>query len=580
MRYTEEEIKRQLDLAEDSAWEFKQVELAGRRLKSPGRDDLADEIAAFANSRGGVLLCGVTDDGEAQGLSRGEIVSLDSAIVEISTDAIKPAVRIQTFHVGFEGSRLLIVDVPEGDQQYDSPGGCYMRVGASKRRISTEERNRLAQRRGQARFRSYDESVLQDTGLSTLNQLLWKPLLSAEGARDPVSALRKLALVTYDQSGIIRATVAGILLCTHSPERWIPSARITATYYRGSDRASRQIDAQEITGPLDRQIADALRFAIRNMRIAARKDPARVDLPQYSEKALFEALVNAVAHRDYSIKGSKVRLSMFQDRLEIHSPGSLPNNLTIESMVERQSTRNEVLTSVLGRMPVKGAPGSQDRLYFMESRGDGVSIIRRETMALTGLLPEYRLIDGSELCLTIPSANQEPSAARTLILVRSDGKPLADTDVLVLYPNRTWKRSTTDEYGEATFNLHTTTLPMRVFVAAAGYAAHVERGWIPSNRALAVSLGRQPDGGSVIFPEGAGHLSGLRGRLNAILDSHNRGYLYASNIAINQGLQQPVQFTFGEELRLTDTDGVERSVRIVDQLGSAALIEYGPFPSE
>ena len=459
MQYTKEDIRRQIDLAADSTREFKQIEFAGGRLKSPRRDDLADEIAAFTNSQGGVLLCGVTDDGEAQGLSRDEIVNLDSILVEISSDAIRPAVRILTFQLRFDGSRVLITEVPEGESQCDSPGGCYIRVGASKRRISSEERLRLAQRRGQSRFRSFDESAMPDTGLNTLDQLLWKPLLSAEGARHPVSALRKLALLTDDSSGASRATVAGILLTTRSPERWLPSARITATCYRGIDRASPQIDGQEITGPLDQQIADALGFAIRNMRVAARKDPARVDLPQYSEKALFEALVNAVAHRDYSIMSSKVRLSLFQDRLEIHSPGSLPNNLAIESMAERQVTRNEVLTSVLGRMPVKGVPGSQDRMYFMERRGDGVSIIHRETMALTGLLSEYRLIDNSELCLTIPAADQEPSAARTLISVRSDGNPIAGVEVLVLYPNKTWKRSVTDERGEASFSLHTTACP-------------------------------------------------------------------------------------------------------------------------
>ena len=97
---------------------------------------------------------------------------------------------------------------------------------------------------------------------------------------------------------------------------------------------------------LDRQITHALAFTVRNMRVAARKDPAREDLPEYSRNALFEALVNAVVHRDYAIRGSRIRLSMFEDRIELCSPGSLPNNLTVESMGERQSTRNEVLTSV------------------------------------------------------------------------------------------------------------------------------------------------------------------------------------------------------------------------------------------
>ena len=94
-----------------------------------------------------------------------------------------------------------------------------------------------------------------------------------------------------------------------------------------------------------------------------------MNLPQYSERALFEAIVNAVVHRDYSIRGSRIRLSMFEDRVEIQSPGSLPNNLTLDSMAARQATRNEALTSALARMPVGGIQGSEDRQYIMETRG-------------------------------------------------------------------------------------------------------------------------------------------------------------------------------------------------------------------
>ena len=161
------------------------------------------------------------------------------------------------------------------------------------------------------------------------------------------------------------------------------------------------------------------------MQVAARKVPARLDLPQYSEKALFEALVNAVAHRDYSMRGSRIRLSMFSDRLEIQSPGSLPNSLTVESMATRQATRNQTLTSLLGRLPVEGIRGSEDRLFFMERRGDGGPIIQRTTRELCGRLPEYRLIDDSELCLTIPAASLEPSAASVHVTVRSADRPLA-----------------------------------------------------------------------------------------------------------------------------------------------------------
>ena len=575
MSYRVEEIESRLRSGEDSSWEFKQVEFTGDRPRRPTRGDWADEIAAFANAAGGVVLAGVADDGSVIGMSRAQIANLDSLLVEVSTDTIKPPVRIRTHHKELsDGKLVLLAEVPESDSVHESPGGCYIRVGATKRLMAGDERLRLAQRRSQARFLWFDKQPVPETGFKTLAEALWKPLLSAEGAAEPEAGLGKLALLEDDEAGVLRATVAGVLLCTPNPERWLPNACITATRYRSGDRASGQIDAQEITGPLNEQIAGAAAFAARNMQVAARKDPARSDLPQYSEKALFEALVNAVVHRDYSMRGSKIRLSMFDDRVEIQSPGSLPNNLTVESMASRQSTRNEALTSVLARMPVGGTRGGQDRRYYMESRGDGVLIIQRETWDLCGKYPEYKVVDDSEVLLVIPAAMQELSPARAVISVRSLGRSLPGADLLLLFPNKTWKQATTDERGEAAIDLHTTQLPMTVFASAPRHAAHLERDWTPSERALAIDLEALPAGGSVIFPEATGHLPGLKGRLNPIRDAHDRTYLYASNIAVDEGKQQPVHFIPGEELQLTDTEGTELRVRIVDIVGRSALVEY------
>ena len=579
MSYGTEDILRQLRAGEDSAWEFKQIVFTGHRPIRPSRDDWADEIAAFANARGGVLLCGVTDDGEAQGMSREQIVALDALLVEISTDSIKPAVRIHTWHRMLpEGERVLLLEVPESDSQHDSPGGSYVRVGASKRRMTNDERLRLAQRRGPARFRWFDEQTVPNTGFRTLDESLWRPLLSAEGAANPEAALAKLALLAPDEAGVTRATVAGVLLCIRNPEEWLPNAGIMATHYRGRDRASGQIDAREIVGPLNRQIADAMVFVARNMRVAARKEPARVDMPQYSDRALFEALVNAVAHRDYSMRGSRIRLSMFEDRLEIQSPGSLPNNLTVDSMATRQAARNQTLTSMLGRMPVEGIQGSEDRRYFMERRGDGVPIILRETRGLCGRPPEYRVIDEAEVRLVIPAAPQEHRPARAVVNVRSAdaGEPLAGVDVLALFPNGTWKRATTGEHGEAILDLHSSHLPMTVFAAATGFSVRVRHDWMPAEGRLSLALDALPGGGAILIPEDTGALPGLRGGLNPIRDALDRTWLYASNIAVNQGQPQPVHFIPGEDLRLTDADGNERWARIVAVTGRSSLVEYRP----
>ena len=152
--------------------------------------------------------------------------------------------------------------------------------------------------------------------------------------------------------------------------------------------------------------------------------------------------------------------------------------------------------------------------------------------------------------------------------------------MLVLFPDYSARRVTTDANGEAALELHATDLPMTVFAAARGFAAYVAREWVPADGALVIGLEPLPRGGAVIFAEATGRVPGLTGRLNPVRDNHDRTYLYAYHVAINQGRHQPVHFVPGEDLRLTDVDGAEMTVRIVEIAGRAALVEYRPFDSD
>lgn len=268
---------------------------------------------------------------------------------------------------------------------------------------------------------------------------------------------------------------------------------------------------------------------------------------------------------------------MFSDRLEIESPGRLPNGMTLEGMEASQATRNEVIASVFGRVPVGDVPGADHRLYLMERRGDGVSIILKETRETAGAVPEYSVVDESSLVLTIPAAKLELSPAPATVTVHSDGAPLPGVDVLALFPNKTWQRATTDHAGEAALDLYTTHLPMTVYAAARGYAAGFHQEWRPDKGGLLLELSGLPGGGAAIFPQATGDLPGLRGRLNPIRDTSDRTYLYADNIAIEEGRQQPVLFRLGKAMRLTDAYGAELSVTIVDIIGRSALLEYRPW---
>ena len=313
MSLNSERVERRLRLGQDSRWEFKQIEFVGNRPRSPASDDLADELSAFANAEGGVLLCGVTDRREPQGLSVEQMNALEQVIVEISRQTLEPPIEIETRRFEIGGKAILAVE-ERGYALHERRGRAYQRQGNSKRQMTSDEKLRLSQQRGLARFLSFDERPVPVTGFATLDESLWRPLLSVEGNADPSVGLAKMGLVSEGVNEVRQATVAGLLLCSRHPEEWLPNACITATRYRGVDRTSGQVDAQTISGPLNRQIAEAVYFAVRNMSVAAYKDPGRIDLPQYSERAIFEAVVNAVVHRDYSMRGSRIRLSMFSDR--------------------------------------------------------------------------------------------------------------------------------------------------------------------------------------------------------------------------------------------------------------------------
>ena len=158
------------------------------------------------------------------------------------------------------------------------------------------------------------------------------------------------------------------------------------------------------------------------------------------------------------------------------------------------------------------------------------------------------------------------------MLVSAGSRPLAGAQVVVHYPNKTWMQAETDSFGRARFGFHSD-LPITVFCAAPAFAGHAERDWRPPEP-LSVSLRPLLGGGSTVFTEQTGHLPGLRGRLNPILDNLERTYLYTTNVAVDEGKPQPVSFKLTQPLLLTDVHGSKRIVRFLDMFGKSALIEY------
>lgn len=411
------DLARRIQLGEDSALELKRVLLAGFKVSSPARSDLGDELAAFANSRGGILVLGVDDKSrDVIGIPIDRLDAVETWAREVCNDSIHPPIALDIRRLelpGADGSLVAVlgIEVSRSLFVHRSSGGYFHRVGSSKREMPPEFLARLLQERSQSRVIRYDETPVPNSNPSDLDDALTRRFLRS-GTDLSETTLRKLRIVAEAEDGSLCLTVAGTLLCTTHPSTWLPHAEIQAVSYAGERRdVNYQEDARDIVGPLDTQVFDALHFVRRNTRVQGMKTAARTERPQFSDRAIFEALVNAVAHRDYSMAGARIRLHLFKDRLELFVPGGLANTLTPESMELRQYSRNELIVSLLARCPVGDGQGI-GRSHLMDRRGDGVPIIIQETSDLAGRAPDYEVIDESELRLVLWAAQGtgEPGA--------------------------------------------------------------------------------------------------------------------------------------------------------------------------
>lgn len=411
------ELLEAIRLGETSYLELKEVRFSGHKVTGPSRDDLADEIAALANSRGGVVVLGIEDRSrDIVGIPADRLDAVVDFVKEICRDSITPPIeqyvldRLSLPSSAGHMADIVKLDVPRSLFVHRGPGGYWHRAGDSKRVMTPEFLARLFQQRSQTRLIRFDEQVVADAHLSDLSEHLCARFRTPRSDPQDGTFLTKLGMAASADDGTFAPTVAGVLIGSESPEQWLPNAFVQAVAYRGSTvtsgaAAAYQLDAADITGPIDRQIIEATRFVLKNMRQPAYKSIGRVDHPQFDLAAVFEALVNAVAHRDYAIHGAKIRLRLFEDRLELLSPGALANSLTVDSLRYRQTARNETICSLLTRCPTPDEPWLADgRAHYMEKRGEGVPIILDNSTALSGREPEYRVIDDAELMLTIHAA--------------------------------------------------------------------------------------------------------------------------------------------------------------------------------
>ena len=408
---TLDEIQRQLQVLEDSRAEFKEVVLGDRSVRSPNTEEMAGEMVAFANAEGGVVFLGVDDDGVVRGIPTDRTGDVEAWVINVASNncdpPIRPILRRERLQGPTDSQRIVIlVEVRRGLYVHSTSGGRhYVRVGSTKQLLRGSMLARLFHDRG--RVFAFDEQ--QVPGLT--GDDLDSDRLRAFFANRPTTIpwpdlLRNTRVTATGENELDRPTLSGLLAFGKAPQAHLSSAYVEAAVYRENRLTSDDlVHSESIKGRIDTQIDDSTAFVERFMLRPARKLGGRDDYPQYNIAAVHEAIVNAVAHRDYSISGSKIRLFLFKNRLELYSPGGLPNTLTVDTMPYRVFTRNQLLVSFLARMSSR-----RTGLAFLESRGEGVRTILEASEAHSGRRPDYQLF-GEELLLTI-WANPSPHDAR------------------------------------------------------------------------------------------------------------------------------------------------------------------------
>ncbi len=321
--------------------------LSGR---SAGRT-VAEHLSALANADGGLLILGVTAKGGVQKEADPDLMAETAAQAGLLTDPplILPSAQVVTLA---DDAPVVVVQVPPGlPHVYNVQGRYLTRSGDQNRALSTAELRRLLLERSETGFevRPVDGAALTDLAPKSVEEYLDR--IAAAPNLDATQILQGKGCLTLGADPETKdqwvPTIAGLLLFGKEPQRFLRSAELICVRYAG-ESMSDEFERRELGGSLMEQARQAEAFVQGNMRRGMRiAGLAREETTEYPLAVVREAIVNAIAHRDYSVRGEGIRLLMFSDRLQIYSPGRLPGHVTLANLVDERYSRNEAIVAVL-----------------------------------------------------------------------------------------------------------------------------------------------------------------------------------------------------------------------------------------
>jgi ATP-dependent DNA helicase RecG len=352
---------------------------------------LAAEIVAFSNSGGGQMFIGVNDDGSLSGLGadhlRGEI-GLNQLIPNVATNQVKPAVNVSTENIKLPGGLVVVVTIQDGISKpyFDNSGIIWVKSGSDKRKVtSREEIQRMFQSAGLLHGDEVPANGISvaDVDLEYFSRFYIKEYneeIDATGL--PLSQLFENMNLAKD--GVLN--IAGALMFAKAPNIRLPAFTVKAVAFPGTDITdSEYLDSKDINGKISDIFQKTMSFLSANTK-AIQSDQGfnstgQAEIPR---ETLEELIVNALIHRDYFVT-SPVKVLVFRNRIEIISPGHLPNNLTVQNILNGNSNiRNPVLVSFATKLlPYRGIGSGIRRalrhypaIDFMDDRDGNQFIVR------------------------------------------------------------------------------------------------------------------------------------------------------------------------------------------------------------
>jgi ATP-dependent DNA helicase RecG len=383
---TKTELLEVIANGENSSVEFKRDDLKPRHL--------AKELVAFANFDGGRVLIGVEDDGRVSGLQR-EPEKTEEWVMSVARNKVRPSLipHFQVLRDVEPGKHVAVVRVNKGwtvfARFHNHKEEYFIRAGSQSAPMGRDELQRAFQQRSGLRpeVRPIPGATLDRLDRRRLRDYFGRIRgqdVPPDHTPDADAEWRRLLVNTEimtetDETGDPTSTLAGVLLFARNPNRFLPQAGIHATAYPDTDKSYETIESEDLRGPMvglmsktDGRaelveaglVEKALAFVRRNTTGTSEIDEEtgqRIDRRDYPMEAVREAVVNALVHRDYLMGSTDIELALYADRLEVISPGRLPNGITPDRMkTGTRSARNQLLKDFMSDYD------------YMEHRGLGV----------------------------------------------------------------------------------------------------------------------------------------------------------------------------------------------------------------